>query len=360
MPVRGLKRKLCDSEEMGLEGDEPFHPESYAIIRQTLFNLSVDKFNKGRTMVEPSLRRYVLIANTLRIIQEEMRRDVFCAGPWADAAFSDSQGPPPGDAVSLGAEMENRLSFLPEDLANLNLPLVDEDFSVSSAIATIMKELENVLNESCPQFQQRVLGSQDADGKAAFTPTGGPPALAQTQPRGGCTDSAKAANSNPAAIGDGKDIELLSQLVLAASCTGPIPELPVATETPELETPAETRSDAPVPMDTSEEPAGRRQAPSASVGPSEGLKAAESLFGSFEVMNSTYLNDISFDDLFSDIDTSVFERDSLLVSNTTTTRLPAPEDVWIQSYCNAPSYGMGKGHRESNDLDSIMEILVGS
>nr|XP_045011421.1 cell division cycle-associated protein 4 [Jaculus jaculus]XP_045011422.1 cell division cycle-associated protein 4 [Jaculus jaculus]XP_045011423.1 cell division cycle-associated protein 4 [Jaculus jaculus]XP_045011424.1 cell division cycle-associated protein 4 [Jaculus jaculus]XP_045011425.1 cell division cycle-associated protein 4 [Jaculus jaculus] len=71
MFARGLKRK-CDQEEGGeVFGSVP----SYSLQRQSLLDMSLVKLQLCHMLVEPNLCRSVLIANTVRQIQEEMSRD---------------------------------------------------------------------------------------------------------------------------------------------------------------------------------------------------------------------------------------------------------------------------------------------
>ncbi|XP_058511247.1 cell division cycle-associated protein 4 [Ochotona princeps] len=69
MFARGLKRKSAEPEE-----DVP----SYSLQRQSLLDMSLVKLQLCHMLVEPDLCRSVLIANTVRQIQDEMSRD----GSW--------------------------------------------------------------------------------------------------------------------------------------------------------------------------------------------------------------------------------------------------------------------------------------
>ncbi|XP_036987927.2 cell division cycle-associated protein 4 isoform X3 [Artibeus jamaicensis] len=75
MFARGLKRKCWDSEE-DVEGS--LAVPSYSLQRQSLLDMSLVKLQLCHTLVEPNLCRSVLIANTVRQIQEEMTQD----GAW--------------------------------------------------------------------------------------------------------------------------------------------------------------------------------------------------------------------------------------------------------------------------------------
>ena len=65
----GVKRKLSEVDGEG----EVLHGR--CIQRQTVFNISICKLQKSFTRPEPVLCRTVLISNTLRLIEEDMREE---------------------------------------------------------------------------------------------------------------------------------------------------------------------------------------------------------------------------------------------------------------------------------------------
>lgn len=83
MFARGLKRKSSEREEdaegalAGLRA-----APAYSLQRQSLLDMSLVKLQLCHMLVEPNLCRSVLIANTVRQIQEEMTQD----GTWRGAA----------------------------------------------------------------------------------------------------------------------------------------------------------------------------------------------------------------------------------------------------------------------------------
>ncbi|KAL6105934.1 uncharacterized protein ACO6RY_07338 [Pungitius sinensis] len=97
---RGVKRKrICSEEEPEAEpgGDEagPQPDMSRLLQRQRLLGLCMEKLQGHQAGAEPSLRRSVLLANTLRQIQEDMQSDggatcPACSGPPPECS---SQGP---------------------------------------------------------------------------------------------------------------------------------------------------------------------------------------------------------------------------------------------------------------------------
>ncbi|XP_053470454.1 cell division cycle-associated protein 4 [Ictalurus furcatus] len=81
---RGVKRKLSECEEPAL--DLPYPQQ-----RQLVLDLCLDKLQSCQQHAEPSLHRSVLLANTLRQIQQEMRLE----GGDAPPPTSPSPFPPP-------------------------------------------------------------------------------------------------------------------------------------------------------------------------------------------------------------------------------------------------------------------------
>ncbi|XP_075463093.1 SERTA domain-containing protein 2-like [Ascaphus truei] len=382
MPTKGTKRKFSDWEEAGIDGHPSLRAEGYSFIRQSLLNMSLDKFNKGRMMVEPSLRRSVLIANTLRIIQEEIRRDNSC--PVLGMGVPGTDYPSPGDVGGLRDQSprivtETHPSSIPEDLENILLSSAEEDFSFSAAISSILRELENVSDEGSPQNLLRLSGIQDPEARLEFGLNASSPLTPRlAQLEGSCVEAVKedmgkeavfASNSDTRPLEVNEDIELISELVLDAAYSENLHELPVAMDTSLLKEVSAEASDsavpeAPVVMDTSsalkEVPGVAQSMHKASTGLTQGLRTMEPVFGSFEIMSSSYLKDLSLDDPFSDIDTSVFEREVSALGAGSFSRSYAAEDLLFPFSCNSMSYNSSQGGRDSNELDNIIEILVGS
>ncbi|XP_061074223.1 SERTA domain-containing protein 3 [Conger conger] len=225
MTGKGLKRKLLEGPEGGAV--------VYESQRQLVLDISLDKFQHCGMLAEPSLLRSVLIGNTLRQIQEEIRLEV---------AMGQVPGARPLGEAPLGSRPAGR-EDAGEDWTALSS---EEDFSLSSAVSSILKDLDTVID-------------------------GGP--------GGGRTP-----------LGSIENLQ--------------------------------------------EGGAGPRRA---------GPRGEAAVFGSLEVMRSSYLRDVALDDLFLDIDTSACERD-----------LPG-----LPSPAGSP-YGHGLSARDGSDLEHIMEILVRS
>lgn len=78
---KGTKRKFSDGEEAPSEAPGPTAralSSAYSLQRQSLLDMSLIKLQLCHMLVEPNLCRSVLIANTVRQIQEEMTQD----GTW--------------------------------------------------------------------------------------------------------------------------------------------------------------------------------------------------------------------------------------------------------------------------------------
>ncbi|XP_054423666.1 cell division cycle-associated protein 4 [Pteronotus mesoamericanus] len=93
MFARGLKRKCSDSEE---DAEGALATPCYSLQRQSLLDMSLVKLQLCHTLVEPDLCRSVLIANTVRQIQEEMTQD----GAWLAPAPQPAGRGPRGRLVS--------------------------------------------------------------------------------------------------------------------------------------------------------------------------------------------------------------------------------------------------------------------
>lgn len=66
--AHGVKRKLTE-----IDGDHEVHGR--CLQRQTVFNISICKLQKSFTRPEPVLFKTVLISNTLRLIEEDIREE---------------------------------------------------------------------------------------------------------------------------------------------------------------------------------------------------------------------------------------------------------------------------------------------
>uniref|UniRef100_A0A8C9TVU2 SERTA domain-containing protein n=1 Tax=Scleropages formosus TaxID=113540 RepID=A0A8C9TVU2_SCLFO len=226
---RGVKRKMSEYEASGGLGPLPDLP--YPQQRQLVLDLCLNKLQGCHTRAEPSLHRSVLLANTLRHIQEELRRE---------------GGDPP-------AILAPAPPHVATPLHSPDMPPIPPDCGVICS------------------------------------------------PTGGCWPGLPIAMKEPGLIG----------------------------------------------------------------GCGDNTRSSDSLFGSFEITNSTsYLTDLAFDDIFEDIDTSMYDSSDFSVlalppargTGTTT----GPEDSLKPFPSCTSTSTLQLCLTDLNDLDHIMEILVGS
>lgn len=111
----GLKRKHSDLEEEEKEGEKwEWNPAGLRSYQQALLRISLDKVQRSLGPRAPSLRRHVLIHNTLQQLR---------------AAIRLSPAPaPPLEPLFLG----------------------EEDFSLSATIGSILRELDTSMDETEP------------------------------------------------------------------------------------------------------------------------------------------------------------------------------------------------------------------
>ncbi|XP_078263176.1 SERTA domain-containing protein 2-like [Rhinoraja longicauda] len=275
MLARGLKCKLSDYERgmAGVPGAVDSNPGlPYTLQRQLVLNMCLVKLQSCRMLVEPNLHRSVLIANTVRQIQEEMRQEGShggsgsCNGPYptpdTHVLCQGSVESPP-----LNASPGSNGSSDPSENPVENALVLVSDKDMSSAISSILKDLdfmEDISPAPCP---------------------------------------------TPAGESDGN------------------------AHLPFEDRPQETRP-------------------------------VETVFGSFEISNSTsYLTDLAFDDIFEDIDTSMYDSDLCLLPSMSNRSPPSAADDVSKpfQFCNSTSVNTIQICRvDLSDLDHIMEILAGS
>ncbi|XP_034557675.1 SERTA domain-containing protein 3 [Notolabrus celidotus] len=163
MIMKRQKRKLPPEDMEVSDRSNPFWESQ----RQFVFSVSLNKYQRSQELPEPSLRRSVLIANTLRQVSLEAA----CMAPSADWEMSQ---PPCSSSSSLSALTSFPLVPLnnPSNYAvsrsttssapsafNVPLPLKDEDedwgsmsmdsdFSLSAAISSILSALDSTMDGS--------------------------------------------------------------------------------------------------------------------------------------------------------------------------------------------------------------------
>uniref|UniRef100_A0A674JFK3 SERTA domain-containing protein n=1 Tax=Terrapene triunguis TaxID=2587831 RepID=A0A674JFK3_9SAUR len=241
---RGLKRKLSDYEENMAGLSSAFDSSRnlpYPLKRQLVLNMCLTKLQTYKMLVEPNLHRSVLIANTVRQIQEEMRQE-------SQQPINVCNGP-----------IENSLLMVSDD-------------DMSSAISSILKDLDFMEDISPP------------------------------------TSLVPAGDDEPPKSPENTCLKL-----------------------------EDDRQD---------------------------LKGAECVFGSFEISNSTsYLKDLAIDDIFEDIDTSMYDSDFCSPPLMAPRPPSAATEETLKTFpsCNSSSTNnIPICRTDLSELDHIMEILVGS
>ncbi|XP_069574357.1 SERTA domain-containing protein 3 [Brachyistius frenatus] len=173
MIMKGQKRKLPPEDE-DMEVLDRCCP-TWESQRQFVFSVSMSKYQRSQELPEPSLRRSVLIANTLRQVALEARRV-----PTEDGEDGDVSRSPRSSTVDAGQlAYADCPMFSSNDLSNCaasrspaschssesNVPMsgededwgsmsTDTDFSLSVAIASILNELDSTMDGS-PQAAPR-------------------------------------------------------------------------------------------------------------------------------------------------------------------------------------------------------------
>ncbi|XP_053553215.1 SERTA domain-containing protein 2 [Bombina bombina] len=273
---RGLKRKLIDYEDIMTDfsnAGDCNRNMPYTHQRQLVLNLCLNKLQNSKLLAEPNLRRSVLIANTLRQIQEETRHEanqltgvIYNDTAASDLIYPGNDSPESSMHLSCGINANfTRDSTISEISADSFMEVTDDDMSF--AISSILKDLDFVEDINPSPTSSQIMDEQP----------------------------------KPAAYG-------------------------------------------------------------AKLNDKFDAKAAECVFGSFEMTSSTsYLNDLSIDDIFDDIDTSMYDSDFSFSSLISAKTQPAPEETLkLLSLCDVSNSNFQICRTDLNDLDHIMEILVGS
>ncbi|XP_041716939.2 cell division cycle-associated protein 4-like isoform X2 [Coregonus clupeaformis] len=275
MYSRGTKRKFSDGVDVAT--DDKAVAASYSRQRQSLLDMSLIKLQLCHMLVEPNLCRSVLIANTVRQIQEEMTHD----GSWqvVTEAFGGSG---PSDRL-VGTEVLCRLS--------------------------------------APEQQD------------------GGPKLYSVMGYDGCREEEVLTDESlcSVAVSDGAPALLLGTI---DHCWDRA-ELSMVEE-----------------EDQVSEDSGSEVKEGASSG--EGAKMVTGkVFGTFEIRNAAPRSDPALEELFSDVDASYYDLDTMLTGLQSTPKM-GPYDL-LDSMASSHGPASNSSCRaDLNELDHIMEIIVGS
>ncbi|XP_015206525.1 cell division cycle-associated protein 4 isoform X2 [Lepisosteus oculatus] len=260
---KGTKRKYCDGDEIVDESPASLKVvSSYDLQRQSLLDMSLIKLQLCHMLVEPNLCRSVLIANTVRQIQEEMTQD----GSWQVMT----------EALQASQNSADRL------------------------VAT------EILCRPSPKEQ---------DEEKSFNVGG--------------YDACHTLGGNPG--------EVVDETLCTVSPEAASAYLPSAIATWEKEDQKENRPEE------------------------EDAKHAEQVFGSFEIKNPAPSPDPALEELFSDVDTSYYDLDTMLTGMQSSPKM-GPYDLLESLSSHSPSSISSNSscRPDLNELDHIMEIIVGS
>ncbi|KAM3616271.1 uncharacterized protein V6R79_015263 [Siganus canaliculatus] len=144
MIMKGQKRKLPPETPEVSDRTSPFWESQ----RQFVFSVSLNKYQRGQELPEPSLRRSVLIANTLRQVSLEA-----CTAPSADGEVPQPLCDPSSPLQENVFSPSSTLSVKEED-DEWDSMSTDPDFSLSAAISSILTALDSAIDGS-PQAAPR-------------------------------------------------------------------------------------------------------------------------------------------------------------------------------------------------------------
>ncbi|KAJ8288929.1 hypothetical protein COCON_G00015880 [Conger conger] len=283
---KGTKRKFSDA------GDEPSdeHPasvkmaSSYNLQRQSLLDMSLIKLQLCHMLVEPNLCRSVLIANTVRQIQEEMTQD----GSWQIMTEALNAAQSPADRL-VATEILCRPSVRDQDEE-------PKPFSVIGYEACHSEEVvvDDTLCSVSPETPSTYM-----PGSLGIGPCWEEEDLKETSEEDEDDDD----DDEDCGLRSGDDEERLE----------------------------------------------------------EDSKTTEQVFGTFEIKNPVPSPDPALEELFSDVDASYYDLDTMLTGMQSTPKM-GPYDLLESLSSHGPSSISSNSscRPDLNELDHIMEIIVGS
>ncbi|XP_005160620.1 cell division cycle-associated protein 4 isoform X1 [Danio rerio] len=283
---KGTKRKFADGgEEISDDGLVAARvASSYSLQRQSLLDMSLIKLQLCHMLVEPNLCRSVLIANTVRQIQEEMTHD----GSWhmVTEAFCGASQSPSERLVATEVLCRSR-----EPDAEPKL------FSVISYEGC--REEEVVADETlCSVSVSDTVSNVCLSGR-----------MGQRWEKSDVEREEEALEDSR--LGSGDDDE-------------------------EIDTEDESTP--------------------------EGPKTIGQVFGTFEIKNGSPGPDSALEELFSDVDTSYYDLDTMLTGMQSAPKMGPYDllDSLAPSHSSPSIVSTPNCRSDLNELDHIMEIIVGS
>ncbi|CAB1331015.1 unnamed protein product [Coregonus sp. 'balchen'] len=298
---KGTKRKFSDSgDEPAVGGEDMNQPSSvavrmlssYSLQRQALLDMSLIKLQLCHMLVEPNLCRSVLIANTVRQIQEEMTQD----GTWQIMTQALS-------AANAAAQCSAERLVATEVLCRQTEAAQGEQ---------VPKPFPAVGSEGCPaEEEEEVVVEEEEEGE------------------GGVTMST------------------------------------VSSQAPTTYLPGTFGMDPCWEEETEEDEDSEECGSGSEEGDSDRLvedsRTAEQVFGTFEIKNPAPSPDPALEELFSDVDASYYDLDTVLTGIQSVPKM-GPYDLLesLSSHGPSPLSSSTSCRSDLNELDHIMEIIVGS
>lgn len=354
MIAKGQKRKHQEQEDGG---------DSFGFDHQwqSVLDISLHKYQRGQELPEPSLRRSVLIANTLRQITLETK----------PPACDMEEEPSPGStASSLQVGKQSSTEHCPSTATKCHFNATNSQLAMGDSdmlSGPLKKPVGACAGLNVPPHPIASEGEEEEDWESM--------------------------SSDPDISLSAAITSILSELdsTMTNSCrVVTVPQSSPRTPLKSLENLSGSDGDL----------LGQRQGFKGHWSCSEGLRVSECSLEVIEMMRSSYLGDVALDDLFQDIDTSLLEREMGSLGMRGGTGLsPGDEGKYLPSFLpfssssssppfslslnqshknlpsfssfspslssscssSSPSFSSNQSHvKELHDLDHIMEILVES
>ncbi|XP_060938529.1 cell division cycle-associated protein 4 [Limanda limanda] len=310
---KGTKRKFSDPGEEPVSGADQSQAaassaaaaavrtltSSYSLQRQSLLDMSLIKLQLCHMLVEPNLCRSVLIANTVRQIQEEMTQD----GTWQIMTQALAAAQCPADRL-VATEVLCRQT----DAAAAQAGQSPKPFSVGGL-------------EEGYHAEEEVVMEGDVETEVTMS------TLSPVSP----------------------------QLSSASYLAGPFGMGPCWEEEDEDAECEEEDEEEDSEECASEGEEGERDALTAD------SRTGEQVFGTFEIKHPAPPPDPALEELFSDVDPSYYDLDTVLTGMQSSPKM-GPYDLLESLSSHGPTALSSSSSCRSdlNELDHIMEIIVGS
>lgn len=302
---KGTKRKFSDSGEEAASSGEQGLPaatsaaartlsSSYSLQRQSLLDMSLIKLQLCHMLVEPNLCRSVLIANTVRQIQEEMTQD----GTWQIMTKALAAAQCPADRL-VASEVLCRQTDAAAQAGQSPKPFsvvgLEEGYHSEEVVMEGDMEPEVTMSTLSPVSPQLASASYLAG------PFGMGPCWEEEEE---CEEDEEEDSEEGASEGEEGDQDHLN------------------------------------PVDS---------------------RTGEQVFGTFEIKHPAPPPDPALEELFSDVDPSYYDLDTVLTGMQSTPKM-GPYDLLESLSSHGPTALSSSSSCRSdlNELDHIMEIIVGS